>query len=47
MLKMSSTIMSSASRNGSWKGAINAAIKKRTLWVRAAIAASIGMGLGR
>ena len=39
--------MSSARRSGSWNGAISAAIMKWTLVVRAAMAASIGMGLGR
>ena len=46
LLKLSSTSMSSAMRSGSWNGAISAAIMKRTFVVRAAIAASITIGLG-
>ena len=46
-LRLSRKIMSSARRSGSWKGAMRAAIMKWTLVVRAAMAASMGIGLGR
>ena len=46
-LRLSRKIRSSARRSGSWNGAINAAIMNPTVSVRAAMAASIGIGLGR
>jgi hypothetical protein len=47
LLRWSRTIRSSASRSGSWKGAMSAAIMKCTFVVRAAMAAVIVNGLGR